>query len=218
MIHVCSNCSLYAADMTIIGHNGESMAVCPHCAHAQPFLQLPLYIVTGASGSGKSTCIAPLICMTREFVVLETDILWEPRYNLPEDKYRTYREMWLRIAMNISQSGRPVILCGTALPEQLEFCIERRYFSEIHYLALICSGDRLEQRLKERPSWRNSADETFLQEMLRFNQWFKTHGPTLSPPLELLDTTFISPVQTAEGILNWSRNLCLSSTTSAELR
>ena len=132
MFNVCDRCGLYAADMSIECRDDQSVAVCPSCGHAHPFLQLPLYIVTGSSGTGKSTVVPLLTKQAQTHVVLDTDILWESRYNTPEDNYRAYREMWLRIAKNINQSGRPVILCGTAMPEQLEPCLERRYFTVIH--------------------------------------------------------------------------------------
>jgi hypothetical protein len=30
------------------------------------------------------------------------------------------------------------VLCGSAVPEQYEHCPERRYFTTIHTLALVC--------------------------------------------------------------------------------
>jgi hypothetical protein len=38
----------------------------------------------------------------------------------PEDGYRVYRNVWLRLAKNIGQCGLPVVLCGTAVPDQFD--------------------------------------------------------------------------------------------------
>jgi hypothetical protein len=38
-------------------------------------------------------------------------------------------------ATNISHSGRPVVLlCAGGIPENVEPCVKRRYFSQVHYL------------------------------------------------------------------------------------
>src|SRR6266496_6638262 len=69
---------------------------------------------------------------------LVSDILWGAVPATPANNYSDYRNMWLRVAKNIGQAGRPVVLCGTAIPEQFETCPERRYFSTLHYLAMVC--------------------------------------------------------------------------------
>ena len=48
------------------------------------------------------------------------------------------------------------VLLGTALPEQLEACVERPYVGEIRFLALVCADERLRARLLARPPWRES--------------------------------------------------------------
>ncbi len=151
-------------------------AICPHCGYAHPFLQQPLFIVTGASGTGKSTACLELAPLLRECVVLESDILWGLIPATPEDNYRSYRNAWLRLAKNIGQAGRPVVLCGSAVPEQFETCPERRYFSTLHYLALVCEDEALAERLKARPGWRESGSAETVQHMAQFNRWFKQHG------------------------------------------
>lgn len=67
------------------------------------------------------------------------------------------------MAKNISQAGRPIVLFGTGMgvPENIEPCVERRYFSEIHYLALVCDDGVLAQRLRARPAWRGAGDQAY---------------------------------------------------------
>lgn len=207
LFNVCLNCGEYRVDKYIEVKAGSSYALCPVCGYGHPFLRMPLFVVTGASGSGKTACVHALSSQTRDFVVMETDILWDERYNTPDSNFREYREMWLRIAKNITQCGKPVILCGTAMPEQIEPCLERRYFSDVFYLALVCSDDALIARLKNRPSWRASGDHEFINSMLRYNQWLKEHGPVNDPIIYTLDTTEQSPPESAVGIHEWAAGL-----------
>jgi hypothetical protein len=109
---------------------------------------------------------------------------------------------------NITQSGRPVVLFGAgfAVPENLENCIERRYFSLIHYLALVCSEEVLSERLQNRPDWRGSHESLFIAEQNRFNQWFLHYNKQgLQPAIHLLDTTHSFPEETVDEIMAWIR-------------
>ncbi len=55
---------------------------------------------------------------------------------------------WLRLARQIGQAGLPVVLDGMTIPEQIEPLGERRYFSSVHYLALVCDDAELEYPTK----------------------------------------------------------------------
>lgn len=54
MINVCYNCGIYRADK-LIDPSGP-FAICPEYGFKHPFRQLPLLVVSGASGAGKSSC------------------------------------------------------------------------------------------------------------------------------------------------------------------
>jgi hypothetical protein len=87
---------------------------------------------------------------------------------------RAFSETWLRVAKNIAQSGRPVVLLGAGMgvPDNVEPCIERRYFSVIRYLALTCNEVELRRRLAARPAWRQSNAPAIVDAQVRFNAWF----------------------------------------------
>ena len=142
----------------------------------------------------------------QDVVLLDSDILWRPEFDKPEDKYRDFFETWLRLAKNISQSGRPVVLFGAGMgvPGNIEPCVERRYFSEVHYLALVCEDETLAQRLKARPAWRGSGEQTFIDGHIRFNNWFKAQKNS-NPPISLLDTTSVPLDRTVERVTSWIR-------------
>jgi len=203
MFNVCPNCGMYSIEKRI--DPSGPFAICPHCHYAHPFLQQPLFIITGASGTGKSTICLSLVSLLKDCVVLEQDILWGVVPATSEDNYSSYRHVWLRIAKNVGQAGKPVVLCGTALPEQFEECPERRYFSTLHYLTLVCDEDVLIERLKQRPEWRRSHAPEFLQNMLQFNRWLRVNASLTKPPMTLYDTSYRSIDETVEYVVKWFR-------------
>jgi hypothetical protein len=204
MFNVCPRCGEYSVEKAI--DPTGPVAICPACQYAYPFLQQPLFLITGASGSGKTTACLELIPLLRsECVILDTDILWGTVPATPEDDYRSYREMWLRVAKNIGQAGQPVALCGSAIPQQYESCTERRYFSTLHYLALVCEDHLLIERLQSRPAWRKSSSPEVLERMGQFNRWLKANASKTQPPMTLYDTSYRSVAETAAYLAQWIR-------------
>jgi hypothetical protein len=202
VLNTCPHCGLYRPDK-IIDPAGP-FALCPECGHRHPFKQLPLLIVSGASGAGKTTVCQALLGQLEHVVLLDTDILWRAEFNQPENGYADFFETWLRMAKNIGQAGRPVVLfgAGVGVPANLESRVERRYFSVIHYLALVCDEDALAQRLGQRPAWRGSSAPGFRAAQLSFNQWFKDYS-TADPPLTMLDTTRATVAATTAQVSAW---------------
>ena len=209
MFNVCPNCGEYSVEKIIEASGSDTpraaFAICPFCQYRHPFLKQPLFIVTGASGAGKSTICLALVPLLKECVIIESDILWGMVPAAPEDNYRDYRNVWLRIAKNIGQAGQPVVLCGTAIPEQFEACPERRYFSTLHYLAMVCDDHVLEERLHSRPAWRQVDSVAFIERMLQFNRWLKRHAGTTNPPMTLCDSSSRSITETLGDVAQWVR-------------
>jgi broad-specificity NMP kinase len=201
MFNVCPNCGEYRVDKIVIPEG--PYAVCPVCEHRHQFLRLPLFVLTGASGVGKTTVCLVLAARVRDFVVMESDILWRDEFNQPETNYLNYRETWLRVCKNISQARKPVILCGAGIPVQFEQCVERRYFSDIHYLALVCDDEVLAARLRSRPEWRGVSDE-YIERHVAFNRWLKANAQSTQPPMSVIDTSEITVTETAEQVEQWA--------------
>lgn len=204
MFNVCPNCGEYRADKTIASEG--AYAICPHCRFRHEFLRLPLFILTGASGVGKSTVCLKLSARMKEVVVLESDILWRAEFDQPATNYREYRETWLRMCKNISQAGRPVVLCGVGEPSQFEQCVERRYFSELHYLALVCDAQMLVSRLRKRPASRGTSNEEFIQEQVVFNRWLLNNARKTEPRMTLLNTSDMTVEETVKKVERWVRS------------
>ncbi|MDQ3656160.1 MAG: hypothetical protein M3457_13915 [Chloroflexota bacterium] len=78
MINVCPACGIYDVERQIIdGAAGEfSFAICGSCGVKHPFIRRPLFVVTGASGVGKSATCLELMRRQTGLLALESDILW----------------------------------------------------------------------------------------------------------------------------------------------
>ncbi len=206
MFNVCWQCGAYRADKTIITESEDAAAaLCPECGHVHPFRRLPLLLISGASGAGKSTVCQLLLGRMSDAILLDSDILWRPEFDTPEDNYRAFFETWLRMAKNISQAGRPVALFGAGMgvPANLEPCVERRYLGALHFLALTCDDDALAQRLRQRPAWRQSHSDEYIARHVQFNHWLKSQAQQPASPMELIDTTDQSPEETARLVAGW---------------
>lgn len=182
---------------------GPHLLRCVSCGRIRPFLRLPLLCVAGPSGTGKSTVARALLTgLSDRFVVLEQDLLWVGGLRDPADDHRLFRSTWLRTAAMVQQSGRPVVLCGTVAPPELEHLPERALFDGVHYLVLTCDPEVLSRRLLARPTWRD-WDEERVDETLEYQEWLVTEADRLEAPLTLLDTTGTSPEETAEDVRRW---------------
>ena len=162
--------------------------------------RMPLFIITGASGVGKSTVAEMLFANETKYIVLESDILWNDIYNKPEEDYKEYREIWLNLCSHVSQIGLPVVLCGCATPEQFENCINRKWVSSIHYLAVVSEDSVLEARMRY---GRKITDENWVQGSKQFNQWLKGNAKKTTPPITLYDYSTSSASDAAKDIHEW---------------
>ena len=203
MLNVCTACGLSHVEPE---PDESGHLVCASCGDRRAFRRLPLLLVGGPAGAGKSTVGATLLGQLTEAVVIEGDLLWRREFNTPEDGYNSYTRLWLRLAAHISQSGRPVALFGAgfAVPHGVEPLPERRLFKAVHYLGLVCDDEVLAARLRARPSWRNTTDE-LINEHVEFNHWLKEHAATAAPPITLVDTTSADVPTTAALVASWVR-------------
>jgi broad-specificity NMP kinase/DNA-directed RNA polymerase subunit RPC12/RpoP len=201
MFYVCERCGAWSDQVVV----EEDEHICSECGHRRRFRRLPLFAVSGASGAGKTALANRLLAALPESVVLEQDLLWRNEYAESADEATAFRRTWLRVAMNIAQGGRSLVLLGTVLPEPYETQPERRFFSDIHYLALVCQDEELERRLRARPAWRG-WDDAKVRRMLDLNQWLLANGRETTPPIALLDTTNDPVEETVRSVVAWVRS------------
>jgi hypothetical protein len=173
------------------------MITCPGCRVTMPARLLPLFVVTGASGVGKTAVVPALRECLPAWEIFETDILHGA-------DWQQVKCNWLRVAYAIAQSGRHTILCGTILPEQLTQCDHHSLFRHIYYLNLHCDDATRAARLRARPAWRG-CDEAFIDQQRRFAGWLLDHAATaFDPPLPTVDTSYAAPAEVARHIGAWA--------------
>ncbi len=166
-----------------------------------------LFIITGASCVGKSTMSKILFQRETEYIVMESDLLWNDIYNTPDDDYRNYRELWLRLCSNISQIGMPVVLCGCAVPKQFEVCNGRSSFTTIYYLAVVSEDDVLEERMRR---GRGVTDHNLIKSSIDFNRWLKDNADKTVPNIKLFNNSKLAPKEAADIVDAWIRE-CMAS-------
>ena len=203
MINTCPRCGLYRDDKTV-DVRGQ-FVTCPECSHEQPFKILPLFIVGGPSGAGKSTVLLELLSRELAVVALEADQLWFLCFGFEEAGLPDFHDTWLRLAKNVNQCGRPCALfsAGAVIPHDIEPRVERRYFSAVHYLAIVADDQTLRNRLLQRPAWRGTASEEFIAGQFDFSHWLQTSQEAADYGITVIDTTSASVSETADEIEKW---------------
>ncbi len=184
----CLNCGPEAAV-----ERRDQVLRCPRCGDEQQLPGLPLFVVTGASGAGKSTVTPPLRRQLPDCAVFEADAL----LHVAALGLDTWRDSLLRVAHEIALSRRVTVLTGSLLPSQLETLPGRKLIGPIRFCTLDCPDDVIAQRLRSRPSWRGASQEAVITEHQRFAAWLRTH---IQP---CYDTSLLSPAETAGQIAAW---------------
>jgi broad-specificity NMP kinase len=157
--------------------------------------KLPLFIVTGSSGSGKTYVINELRRILPDFDIFDIDNVRE--FNITDDSQ--IRNVWLRVARNIAESGRKTIICGTAMSWDIEKCVDFPYFKHVYYLDLHCDEETRDKRLRDR----NWPDE-MIQEYKNFAKWLiENADKAYNPPMPIVDTTVTDVADVAAQIKKW---------------
>lgn len=162
--------------------------------------KVPLYIVTGAKGSGKSTVIEELRRLMPNYEVFDYDDIIEfIKDDIGKFDKHKLLNIWLRIARNIAESGRITIICGIIRPHDIEKCTDFHYFRHIYYLILNCDDKTRELRLQKR---KKMTDEK-LQRNNTFAKWLIEISDKYSPPMPIVDTSRTDVTNVAEQIRDW---------------
>lgn len=170
---------------------------CPRCGIESPLPALPLFVVTGASGTGKTTITGPLRDLLPGCLVFETDVILQ----VAALGWDTWRNTWLQLAHAVALGGRATMLTGSLTPVQLEHLPARRLLGPIHFATLDCPDHVLAERLRARPAWRGTASEAKITEHQRFGAWLRA---SITP---CFDTSIARPAEVAARIASWVRPL-----------
>ncbi|MET9022688.1 AAA family ATPase [Actinopolymorpha sp. NPDC004070] len=128
---------------------------------------VPLFLVTGAPGVGKTTLVPELVRLGQGLVVIDQDELLEDGALLgvpiafpdAEPNWPAYNRMWDRIVHIVRRAGHPVLLLGpTPYPEELTTTADQD--GPVHWALLDCADQLRRARLRTRgwsPEWIEDA-------------------------------------------------------------
>ncbi|MGH3165650.1 MAG: hypothetical protein ACRDN0_07115 [Trebonia sp.] len=180
-----------------MGRDGDIAVLrCPRCAAGQRVPAMPLFVVAGPSGAGKTTVTEPLRRLLPECVVFEADLTW----HIAAAGHDNWRNTWLQLAHGVALGGRATVLCGSLTPDQLERLPFRKVIGPIRFCLLDCPDDVRAARLRARPEWRGSSSEDVIIRHQRYAAWLRER---ISP---CFDTGAAEPAETAAQVAAWVRD------------
>ncbi len=162
-------------------------------------VDVPLFIVTGVSGSGKTNISKELrFIVEDDFDAFDMDLITED-YN----KFHEMGRVWLKVALWNAERGRKSILCGSFPDYQLTGHETFSEFANVYYCYLTCSDEVRTKRLTARGgAWTD-------QNIQYANEWdyYLKSQAINACPISVIDTSFITPDQAAEIIWLWVKTL-----------
>lgn len=196
MVDICPKCGNFDWDKAVDGDK----ITCPKCGHSWSFLKLPLFVVTGASGVGKTTTVQALQAKSREFVCMDNDMLYNLLPHETAADFLAETEQLQIFSRNIMQCGKPAVWSRAGNIDLLAETYGARFFSGIFVLALVCSEQELRRRMTE---GRSIADPGWLQSSVDYNRYFMEHDRIGSVTFDRLDIGALSTAESALRVESW---------------
>lgn len=196
MIGICPHCGNYDWDKTVT----ETEIACPRCGYRWSYRRLPLFILSGCSGVGKTTTGQELLQRDTDWIVLDADIFYNIMPHETDEDYHKQIEQVLSLSRNLMQSGKPVLWTMAGGLDKLHCTYNSRFFSAIYCLALTCEESALRRRMTE---GRGITDEGWLQSSVDYNCYFQTHDRIGDLRFDTFDITDKSVDEVANYVEAW---------------
>jgi hypothetical protein len=140
----------------------DGAAICPLCQRQDQTGRLrPLFVVTGASGSGKTTMLGPFAsrwagrCMVFDVDrLLDAAAVMSGADGIAGIHWQGFYQAWLSVAQGVAQCGLPTLLLGALVPDGHPKNPKRKWIGEIYSPVLDCPNRVRRQRIENRPPWR----------------------------------------------------------------
>jgi hypothetical protein len=185
-----------------------------------------IFFVTGASGSGKTSCMPDLARLLPEVALHDFD---EPGVPAGADKVWRQRnaEQWLQRGIACAREGRDLVVCGQAIHGEALACPSAPAAGPIAACLLDCADVLRVDRLRARgtygatqdtlnwaawqrvhaadPTWRLDVLQDGAWPELRWERWadWKRRDPRWR--VEVIDTTPLAPPEVAAAVARWVR-------------
>lgn len=196
MIAMCPECGNYQWDKAV---EGNSIS-CPKCGKRWTFRKLPLFVLTGCSGIGKTTTAREIQKNTQDIVVLDADMFYSIMPHETDEDYYAQVEQIGSLSKNIHQSGKSVLWAMAGNIDKISHTYHYRFFEKVYVLALVCSEKSLRERMTE---GRKITDTEWIQSSVDYNEYFRTHRRIGEMDFDVLDTEGKTVSQVAEEVMGW---------------
>ena len=174
MIGICPKCGNHQWDKEVKGNE----IFCPKCGNNWKFTRLPLFILSGCSGVGKTTTAMEIIRRTTEFTVLDADMFYNIMPHETDEDYFDQAEQIGSLSKNHNS----------------------RFFPAIYCLALVCDEELLRARMR---NGRGITDEEWIQSSVDYNHYFKTHRQLGDMAFDTWDISGKTPAEAADYVIQW---------------
>ena len=196
MIAICKNCGNYDWDKEVKGNRMR----CPKCGEEWEFRSLPLFVLSGCSGVGKTTTAIEIMHRKVDFVVMDGDIFRSVMDLNSDEDYIDMVEGMTNFSTDIMQSGRPVLWAMAGCLDKFSNTYHSRFFSKIKCMALVCEESALRERMQK---GRGITDENWINGSCDYNRYFMEHDSLGDMKFETLDITEKSPEEVADCVIEW---------------
>lgn len=169
---------------------------CDACGETEETPVRPLYVITGASGAGKTAISVELPRRLDRCAVYDLDLIWCATWDDRNDN-------WLRIAHANGLCGIDTVLCGTALPEGTDPLPDRCLVGDILYLDLHCDDEDRDRRLRARWQHQASDGEDTVRRHRAFAAEILRRAPAFTPPMPVVSTSGRSVPDVAGEVAAW---------------
>jgi hypothetical protein len=173
----------------------DRVARCPRCGWERHLPRRPLFVLTGASGAGKTTVAESLAGRLEGCAVFDVDLT----LHVAALGWDVWRNTWLQLAHAVALNGQATLLCGSVTAAQVAGLPARMLVGPIHEAILDCPEDVLVRRLSERPPWRGSTKE-WIAEQVKYAGVLRSEAP------RGFDTDGAGPDAVALGVADWVRS------------
>ena len=183
-----------------------------------------LYLVTGASGSGKTSCLGPLRDLNSEIVWHDFDELGVP--SNPDKAWRHRKtEEWVKTAVQYQTEGRDTGICGNIILGEVLACPSGLQLNHVATCLLDCCDVTRIDRLRKRglhgdtqdmlcwaawqrmhvvdPQWRPDVIKEDGSAEMRWDRWDTWQRGDQRWQVTVIDTTELSIEDVAVEVSSW---------------
>lgn len=134
------------------------------------------------------------------FLVMDADFLFNLMPHNSNEDYKNWVEQILSLSKTIMQGKKPLLWIMAGALEHFETAYNRRFFTDVYFLALICDSNSLEMRMRE---GRHITDQNWIKSSVEYNRWFIENGMVSNKRVDTFDITRKTVTEVADYVALW---------------